>query len=802
MTPRFRATLAAVLLAAVATLPAAAQVGGAGTGGASRLLQQRRLEGNWRRVLMIGAHPDDEDTELLAILARGQGIETGYLSLTRGDGGQNLIGPELGEALGVLRSEELAAARRIDGGRQFFTRAYDYGFSKTLEEALRFWPRDSVVKDMVRIIRRFRPQVIISVWTGTPSDGHGHHQAAGVLALDAFHAAGDPAKYPELQREEGLRPWQPAKFYRSSRFSSVPTTLTFDGGVIDPATGLSYHQIAVRSRSQHRSQNQGRLEELGPSQTRIGLVERVPTITGPDDSLFAGIPPEAPPASDPHRAEVRLIEGNVVVDATTDDDEVAPGQVLPVTLTVWNAGKEPVVVSALRVMDHAGYAIADTPCAQATVTLAAGSKLTCRQEVTVLPGARADSPYFLEQPRTAGMYVWSGDPSVWGEPFAAPLTAEFKVATGAGPAARVTREVQGRFLDPVQGELRRPVEIVPRVAVSLSPDRILWPRNTTRHPFIVSLEHLARDSATVQVSLQLPAGWQTGPGQSIRFTREGERAQVRFDVVAPAGVANGEYAVTAIVIAGKDSLTTGLTRIRYPDLTPRNIATHAVTKVTVADVVFPKLATIGYVRGGGDLVPEALTNAGLAVELLTGEALERGPLDRFRVIVIGPRAYEADESLVRAHPRLMRWLEAGGTLIIQYQQIPYVRGGFPPRPLTLVPAAQSRVTDETADVTILAKTHQAVQWPNVIGAADFDGWVQERGLDYAPTYDPAWTPILSMHDPGEKPLDGGLLVAKVGKGTAVYTGLALHRQLPATVPGAWRLFANLLGLGQTPVVKR
>lgn len=799
MTSRLRALMAAVFLAVAATLPAPAQTGGVGTGGAARLLQERRLDGNWRRVLMIGAHPDDEDTELLAILARGQGIEMGYLSLTRGDGGQNLIGSELGEALGVLRTEELATARRIDGGRQFFTRAYDFGFSKTLEETLRFWPRDSVVKDMVRIIRRLRPQVIVSAWSGTPADGHGHHQASGVLALDAFHAAGDPTKYPELKRDEGLDPWQPAKFYRSSRSAVVPATLTFDGGVIDPATGFSYHQIAVRSRAQHRSQNQGRLEDLGPSQTRIGLVERVPTITGPDDSLFAGIPREAPPIDDVHRAEVQLIENSVVVDATTDDDEVAAGQLLPVTLTVWNAGKEPVTVA--MVLNHDGYSMIGTSCVKTPVTVAAGTKLTCRQEVTVSPNARADSPYFLERPRTAGMYIWSGDPAVWGEPFAPPLTAEFRISTGAGPVGLVTREVQGRFLDPVQGELRRPVAIVPRIAVNLAPDRLLWPRNTTRHAFSVSLEHLARDTSTARVMLLLPSGWTTGPAQAVHFTREGEQARVRFDVVAPVGVAEGEYEVTAMVISGKDSLTTGLTRIRYPGITARNIATRAAATVVVADVKFPRRTAIGYVRGGGDLVPEAMTNAGLPVVLLTGEALERGPLDQFKVILIGPRAYEADESLVRANPRLMRWLSAGGTLIIQYQQMPYVRGGFPPRPFTLVPAAQSRVTDETAVVTILAKTHQVVQWPNMISAADFDHWVQERGLDFPPTYDPGWTPILSMHDPGEKPLDGGLLVTKVGKGTAVYTGLTFHRQLPATVPGAWRLFANLLGLGQ-PVARK
>jgi hypothetical protein len=362
----------------------------------------------------------------------------------------------------------------------------------------------------------------------------------------------------------------------------------------------------------------------------------------------------------------------------------------------------------------------------------------------------------------------------------------------------VRREVEARVRDPVLGELRRPVMVVPSVTVALQPGRFLWPVGVRRRQLTVALEHLAPDSMSAMVSLAVPAGWTASAAQPVRFTREGERTVVTFTVTAPPDVRRETYRFMASVVAGPDTFASGLYRIRYPHVRPRNIATVAQASVVVADVVFPPTAAIAYVRGGGDMVPEAMVDAGLRVVMLTGDSLERGSLERFRTIVIGPRAYEADESLVRANPRLLRWLAGGGTLIVQYQQTPYVRGGFAPRPLNIVSPTQSRVTDETAPVTLLAKMHPVLRWPNVIGAGDFDGWVQERGLDFPPTYDPAWTPILETHDPGDTPRDGGLLVAKVGKGTAVCTGLSFHRELPAVVPGAWRLWANLLGLGQQP----
>lgn len=786
-----RAAAVAALALAGALRPLVAQTG-ASTGGVARLVQQERLAHNWRRVLMIGAHPDDEDTELLTILARGDGVETAYLSLTRGDGGQNLIGPELGEALGVLRTEELASARRIDGGEQFFTRAFDFGFSKTASETFQFWNRDSILKDMVRIIRRFRPQVVISVWSGTPADGHGHHQASGILAPEAFRAAGDAARFPELATQEGLAPWQPAKFYRVARGGGAGT-LTFNGGVIDTAVGLSLHQIAAESRAQHRSQNQGSLEDLGPSRTSVRLEARASGLTGPDDSLFAGIPPE-PTVRDPHGDEARLIEANVVLDATTDQEQVTRGESVPATLRVWNAGHDTVQVTP-AVTPDAAFDVAGGTCPSTPATVLPSALFTCQVTLRVRDTAAYSSPYYLAAPRIGAMFRWTGNPAIWGEPEAPPLSAAFAVSLGAASRMTVSREVVARIRDQVIGEVRRPVMVVPRVTVDLEPDVVLWPRAVTSRSFTVSLEHLASDTGVATVSLVVPPGWRTSAPQRVRFSRVGERTVARFTVTAPVSAPSGEYRIAPRAVFGGDTLTQRVERIRYSHVRDENIVTTAEARVVTTDIRFPAVGTIGYVRGGGDRVPEALQNAGVSVSVLGDDSLERGDLARYHVIVIGPRAYEADSALDRANPRLMQWLADGGTLVIQYQQTPYVRGGFAPAPLEIVSPTQSRVTDETAPVTFLAPALAILQAPNRIGAADFNGWIQERGLDFPVSWDKRWTPVLEMHDPGDTPRDGGLLVAHIGRGAAVYTGLSFFRELPAAVPGAWRLFANILGAG-------
>ncbi len=790
-----------ILLATVA--PVTAQGVGAGTGGAIRRAQEARLAGTARRVLLIGAHPDDEDTELLTILTRGQGVETAYLSLTRGDGGQNLIGTELGQALGVLRTEELLAARALDGGRQYFSRAYDFGFSKSPAEAFRFWPRDSLVKDAVRIIRRFRPQVVISMWAGTAIDGHGHHQAAGMVAREAFDAAGDASRFPELQREEGLSAWQPSKFYRSGRQERETPALVLDGGVLDPAEGQSLHQIAMRSRSLHRSQDQGRLEDPGPSSARVILVATAAGVRASvSDSLFAGVVVAPSTGEDSHSAGVRLADAGIILDLVADDDEVVRGQEVTVTATVWNGGPTPIQATILP-LQRRGWTMPSGTCTTTLGVIAPGAMVQCRYTAAVSDDAEPTTPYFLRVGMNGASYRWDmTDPTLIGEPFeSAPVAAAFTLRLASGDSIRTIREATARTLDQAVGEVRHPVQVVPRIAVDLSPDKLLWPIGVRARPFRVTLEHLAKDSSAAEVSLLLPPGWSTSAPKRVVLRHEGERAEAVFTVTAPARALSGEYAIAARVVTRGDTSDVGLTRVRYPHIRSRNIVTHARAVLVLDAVTFPRTRAIAYVRGAADQVPEALRNTGLPVRVITGDAIEGSVLDSFRVVVIGPRAYEVDPALQRAHPKLMRWLERGGTLIMQYQQYPFLRGGFAPLPFT-ISSPHDRVAEEDAPVTVLVPMSPVFRTPNRIRAADFDGWTQERGLYFARSWDSAWTPLLEMHDSDDARREGSLLIGRRGRGTVVYTGLAFFRQLPAAVPGAWRLFMNLLALGDPLPARR
>ena len=790
--------LATILAGATVGLAAAgaaqAQIVGPSTGGSAGLAQAERMLGHTKRVLMIAAHPDDEDTELLTYLVRREGAVSAYLSLTRGEGGQNLIGPELGEALGVIRSEELLAARSLDGARQYFTRAFDFGFSKSVAETFRFWPRDSVLKDVVRIVRRFRPQVLISIFTGTPRDGHGQHQAAGWAAQEAFKVAGDSTRFPELARDEGLAPWTPTKLYRSARFDTAGAKLTLNGGLLDQEIGQSYRQIAMRGRSLHRSQDMGVLQEVGPSPIRLALLE---DRSGQGPPLFGGIDTtartEGIEAADlePYRAAVEAGRAGIVVDAIADASKLVAGMAVAVRLSVWNTGPMPATVRiGLDVPE--GFQLKGA-CLDREVTVESGAVHHCPVTMTVGPNAGPTEPYFLIEPRAGAWYRWRGPASNWGEPFDPPFVRGVFSFRGGGPSFTMIKEVFHRYRDQAIGEVRRPLAVVPRVDVKATPAVKVW---STREPgpqsVEVVLQHAGRDSTVGTVQLDLPTGWPPVAPQPFKFGRPDERRAFIFQVRAPAGMAAGQYPIRVFARdqAGRQ-YDGGDVVVSYPHIRERRYQVPSTVVVRAAPVALPKQRRIGYVRGAADLVPEALAGVGLAVDVLDANALEHGNLSRYDVIVIGSRAYETDQALVENNGRLLDYARQGGHLLVQYQQQPYFNGNFAPYPLTLG-QPHDRVTDETAPIRVLKPADQVFRFPNRIDATDWNEWVQERGLYFARTWDRQYTPLIEAHDAGDPPLEGGLLLARYGKGTYLYSGLAFFRQLSAGVPGAFRLFMNLL----------
>lgn len=804
--------------------------------------QSLRFLGHHKRVLMIAAHPDDEDTELLTLLARGMGVEAAYLSLTRGEGGQNLIGPELGPALGVLRTEELLAARTLDGARQFFTRAYDFGYSKNLADTWRFWPRDSVLKDVVRVIRRFQPQIIVSIFSGTPRDGHGQHQAAGWAAREGFAAAGDSSRFADLVREEKLSPWQPLKLYQSARFGGAEPTLTLEGGVLDRAVGQSFLQIAMRGRSLHRSQDMGSPQRIGPSPVRLrlledrtgqgsaGLFSGIDTslaaamgATGSEgrvaDSIAAGLrsltaldpsglaplrrrllellgPVSAwPPAA---RDQVRRLDhatriaSGVLCDAVASLDRVVPGSSLAVAVSCWNTTTDQIELTGELVVNGRPHGAA------LARPLPPGVLQTDTLSFRVPDDLTATEPYYLRSPLSGAMYRWpAGEPALWSEPFEPPpLMVRFATADWS-----MDREVQFRIIDQAIGEVRRPVFIVPRVDVQVDPSTGFWPRRTAHaSSFTVRLRHQASDSTAGTVGLAGSPGWSVTPALPFQLIGVSDQNVLTFRVSTASASPS-----TVLTVSAKDgpgrSWSTGFVRVDYPHIRARQLTRPAEIRLSAAELQLPD-GPIGYIRGAADRIPESLATLGVNLVLLPRDSLARGNLARFRTIVVGPRAYETEPALELNNGRLLEYVRGGGTLIVQYQQQAYFRGGYAPFGLSLterlgetpVRVSAARVAEEDAAVTLLDQAHAVFNTPNRLDASDWSGWIQERGLYFARSWSPEWTPLLEMSDTGEPPQRGALLLSRSGRGLYVYTGISFFRQLPAAVPGAARLFMNLLAL--------
>lgn len=819
---------------------AAARVAGQGgpltppeNGGITRFDRLLQRVAEPRRVLVIGAHPDDEDTGLLALSVRGYGADAAYLALSRGEGGQNLIGTELGVALGLVRTEELLAARAKDGARQFFTRAFDFGYTRDLAETEERWLPDSVLKDVVRVLRRFRPHVVVSVFSGTSRDGHAQHQMAGIVARRGFAAAGDPTAFPELAAEEGLAPWTPLKFYISRRFSSE-AAVTLPAAGFDARAGRTIHQIALESRSQHRSQDFGVLQRLGPAEVRLSLeesrVDASPTgalfegvardetwLTALADSLRAGVGPAALPravpvlagaltrlraeggasgADDRMLSEALAIAAGVLLDARAERPLLVAGETVGVEAEVFSAGDTPIRWLGTTVVPSGSGWTDSVAIAPSSPDLAAGAGAVAGGGVPVPDGAEPTRPYFTARPLIHALYDWSAvPPALRGLPDGPPpLTARFALEVSGVPVT-LEREVTFREQDQAVGEVRHPLRVVAPVEVTLEPDTVLWSlRDTTPLLLRVSLAHNGADTTRGEVRVTID-GWPAPPATPFTLTRRGETAAFTVRLRRPPAAGRVDVTAHARAVTARAVYRLGATPIAYPHIRPTIWMRNAETRIRVADVRRPAVGPVGYVRGASDRVPEALQRAGVPVELLDAATLARGALDRYGVIVIGSRAYETDTALTNHTDRLLAWVRGGGHLVVQYQQYEFAGGGYAPFPLT-INRPHDRITDETSPVRVLDPGHPVFRVPNVIGPADWDGWPQERGLYFAGTWDAAFKPLLEMQDPGRPPVRGGLLVAGYGQGTYVYTGLSFFRALPAGVPGAFRLFFNIVELGR------
>lgn len=723
------------------------------------------------RVLWIAAHPDDEDTQLIAWLARGRRVETAYLSLTRGDGGQNLIGNELGEALGVIRTEELLAARRIDGAHQYFSRAYDFGFSKTAEETLRHWPQDSLLRDVVTVIRAFRPHIIITTFSGTPRDGHGHHQVSAIIAREAYNVSADTVKFPV--KEFGA-PWTPLKFYRLARFSPQDRTIAINVGEYDPYLGVSYQEIAADSRSQHKSQGQGTLRRKGVVWDYLSRVDsRVPAPPAKDEkSIFAGLdtttllvqdggvtPPALPPA--------------IALEAVADRPALAVGETATVTLTLYNRGRVPI-------HGEMGGVILPTVLPDSSY----------RWTVPDFGGS-ITQPWWLAQPRNGDLFT----PRITGiseDDRERQSWAHVSVRTDDQPGVLdVASPIVFHYVDPVAGDVQRPLIVAPGISISLGEAMTMaragGPFSRTLRTTLRSAFH---DTATTTVTLALPRGLAADSMSRTVVMAPGATRTLTFSVRGT--LPRGPHAITATAFAHGGYFRTGYIPIEYSHIDPERIYRPSTLAINAVDVILPTRLTVGYVPGVGDNVAPVLRQLGVPLTVIAPEDLPQTDLSRFTTIVVGPRAYQSSQTLQQNNEYLLSYVRNGGRLVVQYGQAEMQRPGIMPYPITLKQPAE-RVTDENAPVTFTDPQSPLLNTPNKITQADFAGWEQERATYMPSTFDAHYRSMLAMGDPGEQPNRAAILAAQYGRGTYIYVPLALFRQLPAGVAGGARIFANLLG---------
>jgi len=788
-------------------------------------------------ALYIAAHPDDENTRLISYLSNNVKARTGYLSLTRGDGGQNLIGPEIREQLGVIRTQELLAARNIDGGEQFFTRANDFGYSKHSDETLEIWQKEKVLADVVWAIRTFKPDVVINRFDAKSAGRtHGHHTASAILSEEAFELAGDKSKFKEQLKYTTT--WQPNRlffnttwwFYGSrEKFKKADKSnmLSVDVGVYYPLKGLSNNELASMASSQHLCQGFGRVT------TRGSQIEYVEFLKGtfPKDktSIFSGI------NTTWNRIKGGGKIGTILYEIESEFDFKNPSIHLPKLMqayqliaklenTHWKniklaQLKEIIVAVTGLYLEASAVSSSTTPNSSIKVTIEALNRSTAAVEITsillmpenkkvtknrtlesnkkhtfsetiFIKNSAYSSPYWLNSPGDLGIYKVDNQQLIGKPETPRTVKVQFNLLINQ-QSISITRNVIHRYGKRDKGEIYEPFEIVPKLTTKLNSKVLIFSDDTPQKVSVIVAAGITDVSGKVR--LQVPIGWKVSPAEiDIKINQKGDTKTVDF-MVTPSKNQSEGILKSSIHSNGK-IYNKELVVINYNHIPKQSVLVPSEAKIVRLDI--QKAGNhIGYIKGAGDAIPESLRQIGYTVLEINPNTITAENLDKFDAIVVGIRAYNTIDVLKFKQKFLLEYVAKGGNLIVQYNTN---RRVDVQSPFTLE-LSRDRVTDENAEVTILAKNHSLLNFPNKITADDFKGWVQERGLYFPNTWSKEYTPILSMKDKGETAKKGSLLVAKYGKGHYIYTGLSFFRELPAGVSGAYKIFANMLSIGKETI---
>ncbi|MBP6593452.1 MAG: PIG-L family deacetylase, partial [Candidatus Obscuribacter sp.] len=820
------------------------------------ILQELKSLKQMGSVLYVAAHPDDENTELLAYLARGRNYRTAYLSLTRGDGGQNVLGSDLGAKLGIARTEELMAARDIDGARQYFSRAVDFGFSKNYVETLKVWDKQEILSDVVRVIRLFKPDVIVTRFSPSPGGTHGHHTASTVLAMEAFKLAGDASAFPE-QIAEGLLPWQPKRImwnvsiWQKDKVAQGDI-LKIDAGGKDAISGQLFTEIAAKSRAMHKTQGFDqftfpgasggeRLESfqlldgepakkdimdgIDTSWQRVEgglgieqLIDKTIAQFNQDDatasvpqllelrSKLATLPPSkdmAAVVSEKRSALDNILAQCLGLTTTThiDQSEVVPGET--VTLK-GSASLKTQLPDGIQVkLLSTRYPIIDKEIKR-NLPLLTGEQVSWTDTAQVPASAHVEHPWWLRQPGSAGLFTTS-DNRLIGSALNTPAfpvqnifaIGDQIVALDCQPV-ELTSATSNHQINPMAkaatvpvniSSSSKPLKIIAPVSLHFDLDTVVLAPGKTK---TVTVEVTsARTDATGTLQLDAPAGWHISPAsKQFRIDKIGQSSKIQFKITAPDKP--GTVDIRAKATVGGITFDSKREVISYAHIPPQMMHAPAVVRAVALDLAVSG-HRVGFIPGAGEALPSNLSQMGYEVTTLD-DNLTANQLKGLDAVILGVRAFNVRKEIDRAMPLLFDYVKDGGTVIVQYVRPDKLHTTkIAPYPLTIY---NGRVTDENATVTFLDPQNALLNIPNKITSADFDHWVQERGLYFGEKWDDNFKPLLSCADPGEEQLKGGLLVAKYGKGHYIYTGLSFFRELPAGVPGAYRLLANLIAAGK------